>query len=249
MDGLPLLTALDSGVMPLAAGDTAADAPGVESMQLSQLSAMLAKGVGVQEHFSAVLIRPPTAQEFQLAIRAGSEALQHATDDTTRALLMQQDVLLRHHLSQRCSVLSSGSCHSLTTSTATSSSDDSPRSDDVVIGGAVVDGVISAHSSPGKVFRCPLCPAQLSERDFARHIDTWLSRDGSKKLRRNQCPGFPLNHAYLRKFSENLSHRDQVRCLHAAVRTMLHPGCGPAQTPQGSGHHLAVEAYFRSLSN
>jgi hypothetical protein len=256
MDRLPLLTALDSGVMPLAAGG-AADAPGCESPPLEQLHVALAKGIGGHQHISAVYIRPPTAQEFQNAIRAGSDALEHATDDTTRALLLQHDVLLRHHLSQRSSVLSSGSGHSLTTSTGSSTFDsprDPPSSLDVgVTDGAVIDGVtgfIVIHPSPAKVFRCPLCPAVLSEKDFARHIDTWLSRDATgdtKRLRRNQCPGIPLNHAYLQRFVAEGSHREQVRCLHATVRAMLRPGCGPAQTPQGSGNHLAVEAFFRSL--
>jgi hypothetical protein len=31
------------------------------------------------------------------------------------------------------------------------------------------------------------------------------------------------------------------------VRSMLHPGCGPAQSAHGSGNHLAVEVYFKSL--
>ena len=263
MDRLPLLTALDSGVMPLAAGG-AADAPGCESTPLEQLHVALAKGIGGHQHISAVYIRPPTAQEFQNAIHAGSVALEHATDGTTRALLLQQDVLLRHHLSQRSSVLSSGSGPSLTTSTG-SSNFDSPRdplpshddgATDCATHGSVVDGgtgVIVVHPlPPAKVFRCPLCPQPcvLSEKDFARHIDTWISRDSagsSKRLRRNQCPGFPLNHPYLQRFGADGSHREQVRCLHATVRAMLHPGSNAAQTPQGSGNHLQVEALFRSL--
>jgi hypothetical protein len=86
----------------------------------------------------------------------------------------------------------------------------------------------------------------LNERDFARHVDSWLSRDGSKRLRSNQCPGFPANHHYLSRFEG--TEKEKVRCLHASVRQMLHPGCIAAQSAHGSGNHLAVEAFFKALS-
>jgi hypothetical protein len=229
--------------MPLVAGL----APGVPSVQLSQLTAVLAHGGAVHHHIPAFGICPPTDQEYATAIRAGTEALQNTSDSATRALLMQHDVLLRYQLTQRCSTHSSGSksFQSLTASTGSSSADDSPRTNDADAGSAAV-GVIIVPS-PAKVFRCPACPQVLDERVFAKHIDTWLNRDGSKRLRSNQCPGFALNHRFLNAFEG--SHRERVRCLHAHVRAMLHPGCTAAQSTQGSGNHLAVEAYFRSLSD
>jgi hypothetical protein len=114
-----------------------------------------------------------------------------------------------------------------------------------VFGSDGIVGVIDVPSPP-KVFRCPACNVVLDERCFAKHIDSWLSRDDSKRLRSNQCPGFPSNHHFLRHFHGH--HKEQVRCLHATVRAMLNPGCNAAQFPQGSGNHLRVEAYFRSLS-
>lgn len=250
MEGDPLPTDHQSAFMPLHGGF----APGVHAVQLSQLSALMVNGCNVQEPSSTVVIHPPSAQELQLALRAGAEAMNVAPDAATRAILLQQDVLLRLQLSQRWSVQghSSGSFNSLTASTGTSSSADSPRSPGSTPvatsdrAGAGFTGVIVA-SSPAKCFRCPApgCPVVLDERCFARHIDSWLSRDGSKRLRSNQCPGFPAHHALLQKFEG--SHKEQVRCLHAAVRSMLHPGCVAAQSPQGSGHHLQVEAFLANL--
>ena len=243
MSSLPLPSALDPGTMSLTAGL----APGVPPVQLSQLTSVLAHGGAVHHHISAMGICPPTAQEYETAIRAGADALQYTSDGATRALLMQHDVLLRYQLTQRSLSLSSGSksFHSLTASTGSSSADDSPRTNDAVAG-SVADGVIIVPL-PAKVFRCPACPQILDERVFAKHIDTWLARDGTKRLRSNQCPGFAHNHKFLNAFDG--SHRERVRCLHAKVRAMLHPGCTAAQSPQGSGNHLAVEAYFRSLSS
>jgi hypothetical protein len=248
MSGLPLPSAPDSWIMSVASG-WAPGALGVPPEQCEQLTSVFAQGAAVPQRFSAVVIRPPTAQDFQLAIQAGSEALQHARDPATRALLLQQDVLLRHQLTQRYSVSSSGSrsFNSLST-TGSSSAAESPRTHDVGGGGAAValsEGVIILPS-PAKVFRCPVCPGVLDERCFAKHIDSWLSRDGSKRLRSNQCPGIPPGHVFLDAFQG--THRERVRCLHATVRSMVHPGCVQAQTPQGSGNHLAVEMYFESLS-
>lgn len=243
MSGLPLLSAHHSETMSVASGW----APGASGAP-QQLSAVIAPGAAVPQRFTAVVVRPPTAQDFHLAIQAGSEALLHAPDAATRALLLQQDVLLRHQLTQRYSVNSSGSrsFNSLST-TGSSSAADSPRDRVVGDGDAAValsEGVIIVPS-PAKVFRCPVCPGVLDERCFAKHIDSWLSRDGSKRLRSNQCPGIPSGHVYLERFEGD--HRERVRCLHATVRSMLHPGCGPAQSAQGSGNHLAVEMYFKSL--
>ena len=243
MSGLPLLSAHHPEIMSVASGW----APGA-SGDPQQLSAVIAPGAAVPQRFAAVVVRPPTAQDFHLAIQAGSEALLHAPDPATRALLLQQDVLLRHQLTQRYSVNSSGSRSFNSLSTAGSSSAaDSPRDSVVGDGDAAValsEGVIIVPS-PAKVFRCPVCPGVLDERCFAKHIDSWLSRDGSKRLRSNQCPGIPPGHVYLEAFEGD--HRERVRCLHATVRSMLHPGCGPAQSAQGSGNHLAVEVYFKSL--
>ena len=64
-------------------------APGASGAP-QQLSAVIAPGAAVPQRFTAVVVRPPTAQDFHLAIQAGSEALQHARDPATRALLLQQ---------------------------------------------------------------------------------------------------------------------------------------------------------------
>jgi hypothetical protein len=244
MSDSPLPSALVPEIMSHASGL----APGVPSVQQSQMTAVMAHGGADLQHISAYAICPPSALEYAMAIRAGAEALQHTTDGATRALLMQHDVMLRYQnfqLTQSCSSLSSGSksFQSPSSSTGTSSADDSPRTFDAVAGSSAV-GVIIVPA-PAKVFRCPVCPQVLDERCFAKHIDSWLARDGTKRLRSNQCPGFPLNHKFLSAFEG--THRERVRCLHASVRVMLHPGCTAAQSPRGSGNHIAVEAYFRNL--
>lgn len=240
-----MTAAADVGVMTSSADG---DAPGTLS---GMLKVAYASEGSVQNHAPAAIL-PPSDVDIRLAIQAGSEALKESRDNVTRALLMQQDVLLRHMLSQRTVACSSGSTSfvSLTSSSVSSTSCSSPQSGDGqpgdTAGVATAAGVINKPSPP-KNFRCPMCPAILNERDFARHIDSWLSRDGSKRLRSNQCPGIADGHVYLRGFEG--SFREQVRCLHAEVRRLVHPGCDAAHSAQGSGNHIAVEAYLRNLSS
>ncbi len=205
-------------------------------------------------------ICPPSDEEFRLAIEAGAAALKAQPDVVSRGLLMQQDVLLRyfHCNGQRSSGSRSMFSLSATTSSGSScacSCHSSSSADSVVAaadaGAPVVNGVIPGNPPALKVFRCPVCPdssALLNERDFGRHVDSWLKRCdrvGCKKLRRNQCPGVPDDHPFLSDYEG--SHRERVRILHAAVRSRMHPGCIAGSSAQGSGNHLAVEAFIRSL--
>lgn len=224
------------------------DAPGSHDTLSGQLSVAFAS-VGFVQDQAPVAILPPSDRDIRLAIQAGSDALKDSRDNVTRALLMQQDVLLRHMLFQRFVASSSGSTSfvSLTSSSSSSASGGSPQSCDGQPGvtAGVAAGVINKVAPP-KNFRCPMCPATLNERDFARHIDSWLKRDGSQRLRSNQCPGVVEDHIYLRGFQG--SAREKVRCFHAEIRRLIHPGCDAARSPQGSGNHIAVEAYLRQLS-
>ncbi len=229
------------------------DAPGNVDNLSGQSPVAIATVGSIQDHAPAVVF-PPSDLEFRLAIQAGTAAMKvsvESRDTVTQALLMQQDVLLRHILCQRSGPSSSGSMSfvSSSSSSLSSTSGSSFSSGDGqpgVSAGVAMAGVI-VKISPPKNFKCPMCPAILNERDFGRHIDTWLDRDGSKRLRSNQCPGVGEGHKYLRSFHG--SHSEKVGCFHAAVRRLIHPGCDAARSAQGSGNHIAVEAFLRQLSS
>ena len=99
------------------------DAPGLSSGPSIRVSGQGVNGSCVLDVSDG--IRPPSDEEFRLAIQAGAAALQAQPDVVSRGLLMQQDVLLRYF---HCNVKqqSSGS-RSILSLSATASSGSSSR--------------------------------------------------------------------------------------------------------------------------
>jgi hypothetical protein len=111
-----------------------------------------------------------------------------------------------------------------------------------IIGGNGITGTKKPKPVPPKVFRCPVCNDLLNEKDFARHIGTWVDKlDKDEIVKTGMCPGVrDPNHPLLQRFpGDNLSER--VQCLVRNIKSLVRPGAYDAMTSEGSGRHIDVD--------
>ena len=199
----------------------------------------------------SVLPSSPSIVEMEAALQ--SDVASMSNEDCLRALVMQNNVLIRDAIWRRRHFAiadsssytgQSGSLRSSLTTTGTSSG----RVSSGDSGGV---SPIRKRRSPPKVFVCPVCQKHLNEKDFDRHISSWIAkcRTGANVVKAGHCAGIrDLSHPLLDHFDgESLDER--VTQLVLDVRSLMHPGAYDAMSAQGSGRHVDVAKRFAQYLN
>jgi len=189
----------------------------------------------------SVLPSSPSIVEMEAALQ--SDVASMSNEDCLRALVMQNNVLIRDAIWRRRHFAiadsssytgQSGSLRSSLTTTGTSSG----RVSSGDSGGV---SPIRKRRSPPKVFVCPVCQKLFNEKDFDRHVSSWTEKVGKVGVvRSDTCAGIrDEDDPLLQRFPHGtLSER--VSCVVTYIRSLVHPGAYDAMSPEGSGRHLNV---------
>lgn len=187
----------------------------------------------------AVSLSSPTISEMAAAIQTDVSMM--SPDACLRALLLQNNVLLRDAIWRRQHVASvalsselSGSLRSSLTTTGSNSGHPSS-------GDSRGESPVRKKKSPPKVFVCPVCHKSLNEKDFDRHILVWNSKlDKTFVVRSDTCAGIQHpDDPLLQRFPHG-NLRDRVSCVVRYIRSLIHPGAYDALDAEGSGRHVIV---------
>ena len=192
---------------------------------------------------------PPSDDELSEALTMSTNLDFSNSQDCFRVLVSQNSVILRDALHRRAlqaqaakSVLSSPT----TTSSACTSSS---GSDGTMLPLTSGDGVGILKPSPPKNFQCPVCLSSMNEKDFDRHIKSWIVKSRRPSSRKTFCPGIrEIGHPLLNSFPQG-SLQDMVCWLVSDIRSLLRPGAYDTLQPGGSGRHLIVAQRFAQLQN
>ena len=206
----------------------------------------VAGGVLVDAHASFVpsQIAAPTVEELSHALALGSSVNFENSGECFRVLFAQNQLLLRAaiHRSHPYSTVSlgnnSGSSRALSASPLLSSSSSSS-------GNSRPLGI-----SPPKIFQCPVCFTFNNEKDFDRHVKSWINKcTASGPVKSGVCPGIrALDHPLLQHIqAPNASLKDSVQLLVSDIRSLVRPGAYASMTEQGSGRHLDVARRIAEL--
>lgn len=178
--------------------------------------------------------------EMQAAVHNDVESMN--SEDCLRALVKQNNVLIRDAIWRRHGVASaaasseqiSGSLRSSLTTTGSSSARSSPYS-------GSSDSPVRKRQSPPKLFVCPVCQKPLNEKDFDRHVSAWVSKvDKVGVIRSNTCAGIRDDrHPLLQRYPHG-TLAQRVSCVVSYIRSLLHPGAYDAMSAEGSGRHLII---------
>ena len=189
-------------------------------------------------------IAAPTVQELSHALEMGSSVNFENSGECFRVLFAQNRLLLRAeiHRSHPYSTVSlgnnSGSSRALSASPLLSSSTNSS-------GNSRPLGI-----SPPKKFQCPVCFTFNNEKDFDRHVKSWINKcTASGPVKSGVCPGIrALDHPLLQHIQvPNGSLQDSVQLLVSDIRSLVRPGAYASMTEQGSGRHLDVARRIAEL--
>ena len=191
---------------------------------------------------AAIVVQPPSVAEMRHALSMGENVDLSSPSDCFRVLFVQNNVILRDALWHRS--LNLQLSRSASSGGSYPSGGCSPKSSghSSITGVNGNTGTKKPKPGPPKVFRCPVCPELLNEKDFARHIGNWVDKvDKDEIVRSHVCPGVrDPNHPLLQRFpGGNLSER--VQCLVRDIRSLVRPGAYDAMSPEGSGRHIDVE--------
>jgi len=189
-------------------------------------------------------IAAPTVQELSHALAMGSSVNFENSGECFRVLFAQNHLLLRAeiHRSHPYSTVSlgnnSGSRRALSSSPLLSSSSNSsgnPR---------------PLCISPPKKFQCPVCFTFNNEKDFDRHVKSWIKKcTESGPVKSGVCPGIrSLDHLLLQNIQvQNGTLQDSVQLLVSDIRSLVRPGAYDSMSEQGSGRHLDVARRIAEL--
>jgi hypothetical protein len=210
-----------------------------------QLPAML---LPLSAEQAAIVVQPPSVAEMRQALSMGENVDLSSPSDCFRVLFVQNNVILRDALWHRS--LNLQLSRSASSGGSYPSADCSPKSSghSSITGVSGNTGTKKPKPGPPKVFRCPVCPELLNEKDFARHIGNWVDKlDKDEIVKSNACPGVrDPNHPLLQRFpGGNLSER--VQCLVRSIRSLVRPGAYDAMSSEGSGRHIDVERHITFL--
>jgi hypothetical protein len=198
-----------------------------------------------KDAYSTARIVPPSDDELMRALLMGADIDYNNSGECFRVLLTQNSVILRDAISSRTqqrlqplmsgSPLADSSCSSLTSMHSSSSHSETSESSKRM------------RISPPKNFSCPLCFALLNEKDFDRHVATWISKvDNHKLVKEGQCPGIQdVDHPLLAHFVGSCTER--VGSLVKVIRSLVRPGAYDAMSAEGSGRHTIVAERFAQL--
>ena len=170
---------------------------------------------------------------------------------STQSLLLSKSSKLYWSLS---SSSSSSSSNSSTMSSSMSSSTVfsgvvSPSDTGAVVGSSNGQGVANSKPSPSKTFQCPVCFRVMTEKEFDRHIKTWIVKSHRPLSKKHTCPGIrDNNHPLLQHMPPGL-FPDRVGWLVSEIRGLVRPGAYDCLQPGGSGRHLIVAQRFAQLMN
>jgi hypothetical protein len=201
----------------------------------------------------------PTIAEYEDAVQQDVDSM--TGQQCLRALVKQNNILIRDAMCRNirpvrqrgdgCLVVApAGGSSGLSIHARFTSSDDSS----LVSSSATSGSVHSSRGSPGgkklappKCFVCPCCKKPKNEKSFDRHVGGWIGKVGRTQWRSGQCRGIQdIDHPLLSTFSDG-SLADRVRCVVHDIRSLLHPGAYDANSPEGSGRHVAVAARLAVL--
>jgi hypothetical protein len=178
--------------------------------------------------------------EMQAAVHDDVESMN--TEDCLRALVKQNNVLIRDAICRRHGVASaassseqiSGSLRSSLTTTGSASARSSPNS-------GSSDSPVRKRQSPPKLFVCPVCQKPLNEKDFDRHVFAWVSKvDKVGVVRSDTCAGIRDDRDPLLQRYPFGTLAQRVSCVVTYIRSLLHPGAYDAMSAEGSGRHLII---------
>ena len=187
-------------------------------------------------------LSPPlslTIAEMQAAVHNDVDSMN--TEDCLRALVKQNNVLIRDAIWRRHGVASavssgriSGSLRSSLTTTGSTSARSSPNS-------GSSDSPVRKRQPPPKLFVCPVCQKPLNEKDFDRHVSAWVSKvDKVGVIRSVTCAGIRDDrHPLLQRYPHG-TLAQRVSCVVSYIRSCLHPGAYDAMSAEGSGRHLII---------
>ena len=204
---------------------------------------------------SMLCFLPPSESEMMEALSLSSRLDYSDTSECFRLLVLQNSVILRDALHRRALQVQATQFSSSGTNTSASAESSSSVSSGVVSlsdTGAVVDsdqGVANSKPSPSKNFQCPVCLGVMTEKEFDRHIKSWIVKSQRPISKKHTCTGIrDINHPLLQHFPQG-SLPDKVGWLVSAIRGLVRPGAYDTLLPGGSGRHLIVAQRFAQLMN
>ena len=178
----------------------------------------------------------PTMEEMCEALSMASTVDMQSSADCFRVLFYQNSVIIRDAICHR-RLLSRNSSGRSSVSSLTVSGESS---------GGSSDSQKKPKLSPPQVFCCPVCPAQLNEKDFGRHVKDWPDKVG-KRVPSGHCPGIQdVNHPLLSRFPGN-SLLESVSACSAYFKSLVRPGAYDSLRPEGSGRHIIVAQRISEL--
>lgn len=190
-------------------------------------------------HNHVSVVFPPSEQELISALALASHLDFSNQSECFRVLIAQNSVILRDAIYRRqlvAKVSNSGSSGSpLASSSSGLLSSSASSSSACEVGSGII------KQSPPKVFQCPICLQMLNEKDFDRHVFSWIGKSHKvSPVKHGRCSGIrDSRHPLLQQFPHGtLSER--VVALVTDIRSYLRPGAYDALGPQGSGRHVSV---------
>jgi hypothetical protein len=242
--------ALSDGVSPGFRNDGVCYSSLTASRDLADESPILGSCAHVVEsddgpnHLSAV--SPPSEQELVSALSMASHLDFSNPSECFRVLIAQNSVILRDAIYRRQLVARVSNSSSLGSPLASSSSGLLSSSGSSSSAYEVGNGIIK--QSPPKLFQCPICLHMLNEKDFDRHVFSWIGKSHKvSPVKSGRCAGIrDSRHPLLQQFPHGtLSER--VVALVTDIRSYLRPGAYDAMGPQGSGRHVSVAQRLQFL--
>lgn len=200
---------------------------------------------------------PPSEAELVEALSLSSRLNYSDSSECFRLLVFQNSVILRDALHRRALQVQATRSSSSGTNTSASALSSSTVSSGVVSlsdTGAVVDpfydqGVANSKPSPSKTFQCPVCLGVMTEKEFDRHIKSWIVKCQRPICKKHTCTGIrDINHPLLQHCPQG-SLPDKVGWLVSEIRGLVRPGAYDSLIPGGSGRHLIVAQRFAQLMN
>ncbi len=189
----------------------------------------------------------PSVEEMEAALHSNVDEM--SSEDCLRALVKQNNVLLRDAIWRRQHMATigsssgrSGSLRSSLTTTGSSSGGLSSESS------GCNSPLTNKKLSPPKAFECPICHHCFNEKDFDRHILAWISKVGKTgPVRPDHCAGIrDSEHPLLHRYPHG-TLAERVQCVVTNIRSLLHPGAYDALSADGSGRQHIVAARFAFL--
>ena len=200
---------------------------------------------------------PPSESEMMEALSLSSRLNYSDSSECFRLLVFQNSVILREALHRRAlqvqaTQYSSSGTHtssSAMSSSTVSSGVGSPSDTGAVAGSSNGADVSLSKPSPSKTFQCPVCLRVMTEKEFDRHIKTWIVKCQRPLSKKHTCSGIrDNNHPLLQHFPQGLLP-DRVRWLVSDITGLVRPGAYDCLQPGGSGRHLIVAQRFAQLMN